>query len=1482
MLEEGSPRKSLGERTVSRIAERQSRKLRVGLVTAMLMRSATPELAGSEGTTEGDFTFLSAAPFYALMRRLAQARWRRDRRTAALERRYQPKLRAFSRRWPGEAKLATPKFSAVVQADGLILPQAPTPEAPLSTEAGPAPRRLKAPQRRSEARALLSLLEGSKEGRAILDEVARFEEERPVVQITGRSASQPSAENQRPVEDRGVRPALSRSTSPVSRAPAAQRSTSSSTSRKLLPSVEEEVELSPIVSPARARPMDRVGSRMRKATASASPLAKALEKRLPPHQARQSALFAELLSDAPAPVVERILHALNPRVEAEVAPDAKPRPSRRAVERLSPAASGAMRSLSGSSPSMAVVAPAAPSAGATNDTTSETGSLVPRAVSRAASRPRKASRTSSSSGATNTPSVTTARSNIGAAEARSPAISQPAPRSTVAGSPVRTAPASPAPSSAGSTSGAPSSVRTNPTPTVGKQVASQDAAPTAAVEARLPAADRAPVARGAAAAPVRPAPALSASNVPSRNIVAQATHAPEVVEEEAEVQVQAPLRASARAAIRGMEATAVDRPRASEPVQTGGRFLSSRAAAAPEQSPALERAAERAVAPKVAARSSLPAAPEAVLPQPLGATSERATTEVQGATVGEKTREVRVKKPAARSAAHAAQRLGAVASTSASAKTMLAPVAPGRPSPAASAAPASPRVPTTAAASSERTVAQRPLTIGARPVALGGLAGPLSPRATPAREEAPVRRSLLSGEPSETDAVQAVVPRSSHLARSLTRALPVARRSALAGLKAAIDAAPAELAEALAAAPELRSRLEAISARADVPAASEAPVQQRLTGAVTAAPRSRSLPVAETSSLPQPLGATPEVPADSRGESRGADGRSPSRPGRPAGAPRTIERAAASSGTTPDFRSVPSAIRRSPVRRSAAPSLRADGKMVPARLDPAVLDELISRIEAASEPLLLPLSDQATSPALQETARRNLGTLAAAIERERAPLMQNSAAQRSLGALEAALKPLRSRSLAFSPSPMFFASTQADTPSASAAMGGDGTSFGSRDYSGSAPVPDARGRFVAARSVARTVRVIRDRAGRRIAVPSVDDQAFLAAAPAVAAALGLPPGTAPSVVAARLMSVEGAAPQRSAGRRRVAVADTGTLASPVGAPSANVAAISAGNQEVRPVRSSSWALRRAAVNDAPGVTQGRRASTPAALMAMAPLAQPVAQTTDAAGNPQVGGTASSSPAAIRSAARASRQSRSPALRSSARTADLGSTLHQVSQGTPDSAAPSWAARTSEQATGLRTVDSLVASLARATSVEEVVRVIVQRVEGSGVEIPAVLSSPFNDVVQQLRNEARAEVDRALAAEAPVTRPNRMAAPEAAPLQPSRTRSFRHGGRSVGASAMAVDGVGNSRVMKLVRKLQGLIHLAEEERRLSDARRRVRMAEDSASARAEGQAPMGKGGSPAHQRHVDVEALSREVTEIVTREIEHRRSRRMEDSDEFGW
>ena len=45
-------------------------------------------------------------------------------------------------------------------------------------------------------------------------------------------------------------------------------------------------------------------------------------------------------------------------------------------------------------------------------------------------------------------------------------------------------------------------------------------------------------------------------------------------------------------------------------------------------------------------------------------------------------------------------------------------------------------------------------------------------------------------------------------------------------------------------------------------------------------------------------------------------------------------------------------------------------------------------------------------------------------------------------------------------------------------------------------------------------------------------------------------------------------------------------------------------------------------------------------------------------------------------------------------------------------------------------------------------------------------------------------------------------------------------------------MGDDKVMKLAKRLQGLIHLAEQRR--DDARRQVRMAEDSSAAKSEGQ------------------------------------------------
>ena len=60
-----------------------------------------------------------------------------------------------------------------------------------------------------------------------------------------------------------------------------------------------------------------------------------------------------------------------------------------------------------------------------------------------------------------------------------------------------------------------------------------------------------------------------------------------------------------------------------------------------------------------------------------------------------------------------------------------------------------------------------------------------------------------------------------------------------------------------------------------------------------------------------------------------------------------------------------------------------------------------------------------------------------------------------------------------------------------------------------------------------------------------------------------------------------------------------------------------------------------------------------------------------------------------------------------------------------------------------------------------------------------------------------------------------------------------------------------------------------------------MAEDSAAARAEGQAAADKGGK-TRESQADIDALQREVLSAVTRELEMRRERRMEGGDERDW
>jgi hypothetical protein len=81
-------------------------------------------------------------------------------------------------------------------------------------------------------------------------------------------------------------------------------------------------------------------------------------------------------------------------------------------------------------------------------------------------------------------------------------------------------------------------------------------------------------------------------------------------------------------------------------------------------------------------------------------------------------------------------------------------------------------------------------------------------------------------------------------------------------------------------------------------------------------------------------------------------------------------------------------------------------------------------------------------------------------------------------------------------------------------------------------------------------------------------------------------------------------------------------------------------------------------------------------------------------------------------------------------------------------------------------------------------------------------------------------------------------------------------------------------MKLAGKLMKLIHLAEAERRVSDAQAQVRMAEDTASARAEG----GLGEmSQQSETEVNIKALQQDVLDAVLRELELVQARR-EDPD----
>ena len=91
-------------------------------------------------------------------------------------------------------------------------------------------------------------------------------------------------------------------------------------------------------------------------------------------------------------------------------------------------------------------------------------------------------------------------------------------------------------------------------------------------------------------------------------------------------------------------------------------------------------------------------------------------------------------------------------------------------------------------------------------------------------------------------------------------------------------------------------------------------------------------------------------------------------------------------------------------------------------------------------------------------------------------------------------------------------------------------------------------------------------------------------------------------------------------------------------------------------------------------------------------------------------------------------------------------------------------------------------------------------------------------------------------------------------------------------------MGANHVMKLAGKLMNLIHLAESERRMSEAQGHVRMAEDTDSARAEGSMEPDAEQADAP---IDMSTLKKTVLDSVMREIELLQARR-EDPDGNQW
>ncbi len=181
--------------------------------------------------------------------------------------------------------------------------------------------------------------------------------------------------------------------------------------------------------------------------------------------------------------------------------------------------------------------------------------------------------------------------------------------------------------------------------------------------------------------------------------------------------------------------------------------------------------------------------------------------------------------------------------------------------------------------------------------------------------------------------------------------------------------------------------------------------------------------------------------------------------------------------------------------------------------------------------------------------------------------------------------------------------------------------------------------------------------------------------------------------------------------------------------------------------------------------------------------------------------------------------------------------------------------------------AVITALARAGTQERAARIAVAHADQLAAS--SNLPGPLGDVVREIGQQIRQAASKAQAA------PSRGAASAAARPSAAQGRAQREMERVVGSSGSAP--VVSLASQRLVRRLQNLVHLAEVDRRKLEAQRNVRMAEDSAQARAEGSASPDAAAS-GEAPPVDLDALRREVLSAVTSIRDSRTIRRSEDPD----